>query len=1601
MADLNDYNQGQPLSLEDFHMEKDVVAPVYNKASTANLAATSAAISSQPDKIQDDYNAVIAETSETGQSITAKQLQHDAVQGHMAVNKQALLQIMGDPNIPDEVKQRAAAKVYDSESDIYSPQRMLALSSLNAPVKDESHEEELQRVNVADALSEVDNVRRVQQQILNRELTKNDPTVKEKVANALALVLPFSSQGRVAAINNAAKEDNSGVENTLSAILAHGTDQATLRDMVANTPPENRLEVAQHLIDAINAHSGIVASSENDFARMMYLQNILGDGTYTSKEEWTDNVMGILDMVGIGSFISNEVGASRAAKAAERAEKAFTANADDLGSAARGYKPSGPQPSSGGSGRTYESNAARDASKGSAQPQSLINGFKDTNVDKYRTAHEAMASDESGQVAQAIYGTNRTDALVNDLGPELGKTDGSVKAKPANPDAIKITSESVPPELTEFMNFDGANQYFQQEKASARAAAISDFQQAFGNGTRKEMMQISPLTITHEEVADGVKISGIYGPQVGGFSNARDAIDMMKWMGRNYGIDENHITVLNRQGTDYLPVKPEDITTGKGDYLLQLDYHYKFNPADEAIQWKNAAVSKWNFVDFGTTMGAGTAGQISNHVFDAASLLDPTIFQSAVTSTDRATAMEKILLKLANDFAEPYRKLPLENKKLLNKMISDANEKGIEFNYAQLRSYGLPEADIKAYQKFRDAWNTIWHLENRDLSKTLRTQGWQEFSHYQSDTSLIAKPVSISSLDHSVRVYDVNTGDSRVVSSSELVDLYNSNGTIARLRNPITVGDRQVEHVVVPNNPSDGYMRTLTDNTQVLAYRPGYYAVKYKDPHFIEKVVRDNRGEIVKTIPVATAKNTYDADVLVNRMSQATGEEFQRRLARELQGRVREDAEWDLAFSQGRSAQRVRGKRLQDSNTNILDPSQTNIQNPVESLVNSIRSISKRTALRDWFDATGTRILNQYENYLPKDQFGQTVIPGDLRDIKYRGKGSQNKFAAKQIADARTSIGYFNYMKRGYINILDDGAKAALGHIASSLGEMGFGTGESIARNLQQGKGLTNSIKGLSFNLFIALNPLRQFIVQANQATMLAAVNPTWLASRAVPQIIYMVARQLGISSFDKASTKFFEFGTGKSLVDMDKVWRAIQNSGQIAAIDRHALVNGALADMGDKMVANQLEGTAQRAKRLVGMPFQLARKLGFDSGEFINTVSSYLAQYDLAEKAGKNMSDAEVLGQVAGAARNFTGNMNSAGDMAYNQNVMGGIMQYQQQSHKIFLMMLTNRGLSTGQKLAYAITSLGLFGAGTWAAYSQFFSPIMPKDPKARQAVAQGLEATMLNALFSNVVGESVNMDWKGLAPYDMFGTMDLIHGLLTTDAGKILSSTPTGSLFFGSNPRVTRFVRAVARYTNLIDDYQDPTTFSQVAMDFAKLSSGYSNAMKAAYALKYREKMSTTGRITDSKVNTPEAILSAFGFQTWDEAINQYSSMDAYLKSKQHKDDVNSWYNSLKNHLNDTNITPEQLDYTIKVHSEAWRAWADDDIAKTEVDRLLKQDLQNGDFRIYQSALRTTDLVGADATKARIQANSNMTDEEKAAAVEAIDIISKANAINKGTKE
>jgi len=505
------------------------------------------------------------------------------------------------------------------------------------------------------------------------------------------------------------------------------------------------------------------------------------------------------------------------------------------------------------------------------------------------------------------------------------------------------------------------------------------------------------------------------------------------------------------------------------------------------------------------------------------------------------------------------------------------------------------------------------------------------------------------------------------------------------------------------------------------------------------------------------------------------------------------------------------------------------------------------------------------------------------------------------------------------------------------------------------------------------LNPLRQFIVQGHQAVQLAANFPGWILNvkKSGAEVAVLTSFQAGFNP--PASTLKL---AGLSLSEAKTMFKQFNRSGLVAGIDRQNLVNGALADLADQVAAGGI-------KKALFFPLTLSRKIGFDAGENFNMMTSWLAHRDEAIRAGKSLDNSEVADRVTGSARNYTYNMNAAGDLPYNQNALSVIFQFQQVPHKAALQMLTNRALTPMQKIR-----LGVFNATMYTLpptlMISLFNGILPDNQEARNAIINGLEGAIFNYLLSKSFDQDVDIDWSGLSPVGLHGTYELIHSLITTDPGEIIAATPAGSLLFGGNPRLTDATVSIARYFNPFNNPdEDPASFSVVMKSVAQLSSGYSSTMRANLALEYGKKISTTNTVTDSNVESVVAIANYAGFGSLDEVQSFYVKRTIYEKTAKHKDDVTKWYKEYKRELLREGITVEETEFVKKVYNKMLAlgiGGTDGTVSEKTRDivkKLMNKDIEDKDLRLFDSIARSVGLFSESVKEKMYKAIPNLPDE------------------------
>lgn len=1503
MATLESFLPQGNSGLGSFKIEGPLI-PISNAPSNRNIAAFTAALSGEPESVEATYLQVSNDLDVYGQSSMGEALQERAKDFSYAQEREVLIGILSDPSIPDEVKQEAANQFLDRAnqnfSENYTLRKIVAETSLTEPSGYETAEAEDVRVSFAGSLDEVDDYLLWQQSLINQEAAASNPSLTSSVIDFIDMVLPFAEPGQVSRIKRKVEDGN--LLGALRDTVLFGSAKKDIREMVRELPPKDRRAFAQTLVDIVNSEATIALPGENDLARMDQIRSFLEDGYYEDWEVVADNIVGVLDVTLLGGIYK---GARRMFRRPPPLEGDVTS-------------------------RRLET---------TVQPSTLSQVYKNTNPKKARDAHEAAARDTSGEAAEALYGTSRTEAIANDLLPQTAVPGGSVRAKVSRADAVHKANITPSAEVMDIVRSEGGLHYWRQEKEAFRTRVFNDFHNAFGLTARAEMSQIG---------FDGTRanINMVYGPMDSGWANARDAIDLTAFNLRHYGVTEDQITLLMRQGDNYVPTKLEDVPEGATDFLTQVRTNLQMSSAD-VEKWEVADVLH-NFFDRFPLFQGKSQGSFQRHLVDPQSMLHPNIVFGASVAVDKANHLEKVLLNELSRFTDIYTKLPSDRKQLLENIIKEANYNSRQPNYTELLSKGYSREEIQALRSWKEFWDTQWWLENSDLRRTLDHRGYRMFESPGTDTRLYARPVSRNRAPETARVYDEKSGEVVTYTPEMIQDLYGKGGTLAQMRQPLRVGDEAVDMIVSEERAGGSYLRRFNEDDHVLNYREGYYQVFYDAPRFIDKIEVDSRGNELYRHAVAVAGSTKDADLMVKRLQATDGGRYVSREGREKM-RMDGDDYWSLQNAAGRSAQRARGERLESAsspNNSAID--HDFVLSPGEAAIAAIRSVSQRVRMRDFLEAGKSRFISQYGDMLPTDQFGRPRYPDRISQIVKRS-GTQRD---RDIADARTSYEYLWSLENQYLNAVDETYKASLRIMADLSSQVGFSKGERALHYLADSRGPMQLSRNMAFTMYLALNPLRQVLVQGHQSVQLFANFPKYASSRLAAD----TAMMMEMIALDWKAGKRGKHPTLAKMArrDVDEAASMVQQfdrSGLSASIDKHSLVRGSLTEFVE--YSNYTGSVIGKALK----PIEWSRKIGFDAGENVNMMTAWLTHYNARkESTGKTWKqlNQEDYDWIAAKARTYTYGMNRAGEMPYNQNMLGMQMQFMQVPHKALLQMITDRTLTRMERLRLAGFNAVMYGVPSASILYPFVERIAPEEGELREMVLQGLEAYTLNKLLSLTTGEETVLDYSGLAPADMTALFDMMAAVVTTDLGTILAESPSGSLFFGGNPRLTNLFKTVARWGNFVDDIEDPVTMQRVAKEVAGLSSGMSNFFKARYIMKAGQKISTSGVVTVEDAGVGEALGQMFGFNTREEANRYYISQEVYEATKEFNEDVRTYWRELNRHLTAEGVDRKSQEWVTRVLTDMQRAWEGSTRAQEIILQEMERSLADGDIALQQAIIR-----------------------------------------------
>lgn len=1542
--------ESSPVDIDNI-IPTTVLPPLPMAAQKARAAQTAMLSSSNP---VENYQLMMNQ-AENGDDSLVKAGQEIAQRDAKTTDMKGVMMVLSDPRVPIEVKRQAIAQINDN-SFLKDGGNLLFSKSLEAPSKGETVEHEDARISSADAIREIYQSRQDIQGIVNAHGASLNSSGSMAVAAAEMVelnVMPFGNTIQAGKVKTALDkaQGNTSLWQKIKNFALPGTSTKSMADQLERIPPSKRAEFAQTVVKAIQENSGIIFSNDNQFAQYDKATSIFEEGGYSSTQEFIDNVSPLLDLLGVGQLFR---GAGKAAKVAGKADK-FTPVTD--------ITPRGPRPV--GPAQTELPNPQRKLPAPSDvidvtarielnNPVSRVNPASpgevvaSANPQRARDLHASMVNGASDEAAQAVYGTSRDQAIINNIYPQATTETGNISAKVQDIDQNLRHELHVPDELVETLNNQSLSMYTPAERAAARANVVNRFETAEG-------VTMHPAAGSFDMQGGRININAVYGNANGSWVDPMQAFAQIKYALKGEGILDDEIEILARTGLDYVPVKLEDVAGVPGDYLVRVKTSHEIDPTDiasfESLNVKRNWLDRIGALNWARR--GGNSGSAARYVMDAASMLHPTITKSASIAADASSRFEHVMLQQASKFTDAYMALPKPSRVLVDDYIKEANYNGIKFDISDLLARGFNQDEIASLRNWKQYWDGQYYLENYDMVRSLNAGGYQILDN--NNATLFAKPIAKNSTIS--RVYDASTNQVVPFAKADGDALYNAGGTLAKLRRPITVNGDTVEHMIVRNNGSE-FLRKVRDNDRVLNYRDGYYTTSYKSPRFVDQKIRDANGNVLYTKAIAVAGDTAEAQRFIDRTVTSGG------LSRDdfsVRGDVRkaprdEDAHWDLTSAQGRIAQRVRGKLLEDSSglNHLGDGSY--VVSPVESAIRAARSISGRTVNRPMLDAAKGRFIQQYKELLPSDGMGGVRFPKSVTEITKKGV-----YSSKELADARTTFEYINYLENGYQNGMDDVFKMFFNTLSEHAGELGLSKIERGAAAVST-VNPTSAVKKIAFVNYLALNPLRQLLLQTHQVvrTLSYNIRSPWVIPKLTGEYL---GYKLGQINTPSGFTKW------------------IDQSGMLDSVDKHNLVRGSLTSAAD--ASNPLSRAANNTLGAIQM-------VGFNAGEQGNILGHAAAVFDRYQRLGRNIADKDVMDDMTAEVRALTYGQNFAGDMPYNQTTLASVLQFAQVPHKAIL-FATNRQLPRAIRARMMAMDVLLWGVpGITAVSSLVGQDLLPDDPKTRQLVTEGAESMGVNIIFNNFFDEpgmKSHVDFSGLAPYDLTGWGKFFHSMYSDGVQGMVINSPAGQLLFKEGGRVRNMVASVARYFNIIeDDAQTPETFISVANEAMKLSSGWNNGLKAKLMLETGRKMDQYGNTIDKETTNVEAYAQVLGFGTYDEKMFYETSQALQKKSKEHRDATIKAYKDIKRYyaeqLDKPNTDPK---FVTAVTGWALKSFADDPIGMSIIYGEWAKDMQSEDVMLLKKIMDVSGIPNPGALSATIKM-APIPEEEKQKALQRI---------------
>jgi hypothetical protein len=318
-----------------------------------------------------------------------------------------------------------------------------------------------------------------------------------------------------------------------------------------------------------------------------------------------------------------------------------------------------------------------------------------------------------------------------------------------------------------------------------------------------------------------------------------------------------------------------------------------------------------------------------------------------------------------------------------------------------------------------------------------------------------------------------------------------------------------------------------------------------------------------------------------------------------------------------------------------------------------------------------------------------------------------------------------------------------------------------------------------------------------------------------------------------------------------------------------------------------------------------VAGAVGFEAGEQIARTGTFLALHlknKRAMGAAANLAEPDYIRKLVGDTYKYTGSMLPETSYKYQRGWLKAFFQFWSFNHKMVNLMLLDKNLTLGQKLAMTMTQALLFGRRATAATDVLYRAIDMKvqevaantpdgqpdsnliqawnDPAVRDAINGGLADWSINRMLEAALGENVGEYEfsRRFAPGGGYGF--LVDGLASFGhmnvAGMTGISGEVGSKFYTYLRKQAQFLQAQALGGDVVP-YENRLK-NAVDEGLMLILPSYSKYVAAQLARAHYGYVASNGRIGEAYDGAvDEALFQMFGIMSKDRQA-LYDAIDDY---------------------------------------------------------------------------------------------------------------------------